>query len=142
MEKRVVYCLALVLFLFPVNLKSMEKTEAEQKSNHSPEENSLYVSAIQFDGLPVLSMAGEEIGKMHGIVTDEESGLIHFFTFRQSSGLGEDIAVPYGGVRFYHEKAVLTVNSERLDSAPQQAGLSDAEFQKSLESHYGIAPAW
>ena len=57
---------------------------------------------------------------------------------------GEDIAVPLEAFSFSAEtnKATLVVDKSMLDNAPQKADLSDAEFQRELQSHYGVSPAW
>nr|WP_306793129.1 PRC-barrel domain-containing protein [Desulfopila inferna] len=154
-EKLLVSTLALLLCIAPTSpLKGMENAEnssgmaypsgsmPDQKSKYSLKAEGTYVTIAKFDGLPVLSRSGEEIGKMQNIVTDKESGLIHYFTLTQSSDSRDQIAVPYGVVRFYSDRAILSVDRDKLDSAPQQDDLSDAEFQKNLESHYGISPAW
>ena len=113
-------------------------------SQESLQQEDQYQTAVEFVGLPVVLLTGEEIGKMQSITTDEQSGLIHFFTITQSSDSGEEseIAVPYGALRFYNDKAILIVERDIVDSAPKQVELSDAEYQEDLQSHYGISPVW
>jgi hypothetical protein len=97
--------------------------------------------------MQVVSQTGVEIGEIKSATTDQNSGKIKFVTISKGGVLGmggEDIAIPFEALRLdqQNEQATLTVNESKLDNAPQQANLSDDEFQRNLESHYGVAPAW
>jgi sporulation protein YlmC with PRC-barrel domain len=157
MEKLFISVFALVLSFAPVSpLHGAEK--AETFSDKSPQSEAMigqdsqeslqledqYQTAVEFVGLPVVLLTGEEIGKMQSITTDEQSGLIHFFTITQAGDSGEEreISVPYGALRFYNDKAILIVERDIVDSTPKQVELSDAEYQEDLQSHYGISPVW
>ncbi len=118
--------------------------EYDKKSDKA---GSASISAEEIEGMKVVSQTGEEIGEIKSAKTDQESGKIKFVTLSKGGVLGmggEDIAVPFEALRFdqQNEQATLTVNESKLDNAPQQANMSDDEFQRNLESHYGVAPAW
>ena len=104
-------------------------------------------SPDELKGMQVVSQAGEELGEIESVTTDPQSGQIKFVTISKGGVLGmggQDIAVPLEAFRIDQasHRATLTVNESKLDSAPQQANMSDDEFQRNLEQHYGIAPAW
>lgn len=105
------------------------------------------MSAEKMEGMKVVSQTGEEIGEIKSAKTDQQSGKIKFVTISKGGVLGmgeEETAVPFEALRLdeQNERATLTVNESKLDNAPQQANMSDDEFQRNLESHYGVAPAW
>ncbi|MGB3221877.1 MAG: PRC-barrel domain-containing protein [Desulforhopalus sp.] len=105
------------------------------------------MSAEEVEGMKVVSQVGEEIGEIKSAKTDQESGKINFVTISKDGVLGmggEDVAIPFEALLFdqQNEQVTLTVNESKLDNAPQQANMSDEEFQRSLESHYGVAPVW
>jgi sporulation protein YlmC with PRC-barrel domain len=113
----------------------------------SDKAGSASISAEEIQGMQVVSQTGEEIGEIKSAKTDQESGKIKFVTVSKGGVLGmggEDIAIPFEALRLdqQNEQATLTVNESKLDNAPQQANLSDEEFQRNLESHYGVAPAF
>ena len=104
-------------------------------------------SAEDLNGFQVFSQTGEELGKITGVRTDEQSGAIQFVTLTKGGFMGmggKDIAVPVEAFTLdrENERATLTVSAAMLDTAPMQANKSDEEFQRELSSHYGIAPAW
>jgi hypothetical protein len=97
--------------------------------------------------MQVVSQTGEKLGEIDSVKTDPQSGQIRFVTITKGGILGmggEDIAVPLEAFRIdqQNQRATLTVNETMLDNAPQQANMSDDEFQRNLEQHYGVAPAW
>lgn len=105
------------------------------------------MSAEEMEGMKVVSQTGEEIGEIKSAKTDHQSGEIKFVTISKGGVMGmgeEETAVPFEALRLdeQNERATLTVNESKLDNAPQQANMSDEEFQRNLESHYGVAPAW
>lgn len=96
-------------------------------------------------GMQVFSQAGAKIGFIKSVHTDPKSGLIKFITISKGgfAGVGnEDIAVPLKAFQIdqTYRRATLTVNEIKLDKAPHQAQMSDDEFQRNLEQHYGVAP--
>lgn len=105
------------------------------------------LSADELEGMKVVSQTGEEIGEIKSAKVDQASGNINFVTISKGGVLGmggQDIAIPFEALNFdqQNERATLTVNESKLDNAPQQANMSDEEFQRNLESHYGVAPAF
>jgi sporulation protein YlmC with PRC-barrel domain len=113
----------------------------------SDKAGSASISAEEIQGMQVVSQTGEEIGEIKSATTDQESGKIKFVTISKGGVLGmggEDVAIPFEALRLdqQNEQATLTVNESKLENAPQQANMSDDEFQRNLESHYGVAPAW
>jgi hypothetical protein len=105
------------------------------------------MSAGEIEGYRVFSPAGEKLGLIRSVNTDSMSGQIKFITIVKGgfAGIGgEEIAVPVQALQIDHtyRRATLTVNESKLDNAPQQAQMSDDEFQRNLEQYYGIAPAW
>ena len=113
----------------------------------SDKAGSASISAEEIQGMQVVSQTGEEIGEIKSATTDQDTGKIKFVTVSKGGVLGmggEDVAVPFEALRLdqQNEQATLTVNESKLENAPQQANMSDDEFQRNLESHYGVAPAW
>ena len=104
------------------------------------------ISAQQLEGMKVVSQSGEEIGKIKDANIDYQTGNLRFVTISKDepSSMNKDFAVPYEALRLdqQNDRAILTVNESKLNNVPQQAGMSDEEFQRKLESHYGVAPAW
>jgi sporulation protein YlmC with PRC-barrel domain len=106
-----------------------------------------FISTEELKGMTVVSQTGEAIGEIESVKVDQQSGEIKFVNISKGGviGMGEqETAVPFEALRFdqQNERVTLTVNESKLDNAPQQANMSDDEFQRNLESHYGIAPAW
>ncbi len=101
----------------------------------------------ELKGLEVISQTGEKLGKIESVNTDPQSGDIRFVTISKGSILGmggKDIAIPKEAFRVdeSNNQVLLTVNKDKLENVPKQANMSDNEFQRDLEQHYGIAPAW
>jgi sporulation protein YlmC with PRC-barrel domain len=106
-----------------------------------------FISAEEIEGMTVVSQTGEELGEIESVRVDPQSGEIKFVNISKGGAIGigeEETAVPFEALRFdrQNERATLTVNESKLDNAPQQANMSDDEFHRNLESHYGIGPAW
>lgn len=104
------------------------------------------MSADKLEGMKVVSQSGEDIGKIKSAHIDNQSGNIRFVTISQDgqAGMGHDTAVPIDALRVdqQNDQATLTVDSSKLDNVPQQANMSDDDFQRQLDSHYGVAPSW
>lgn len=118
------------------------KAEMGQMQTNSPP------SAEKLKGMSVVTEQGEEIGEIQDVTMDAASGKISFVTLSKGGILGmggeKDIAVPLEALRFTPDadRATLIVSKNKLENVPQQADKSNAEFQRELQSHYGISPAW
>lgn len=101
-------------------------------------------TAEEILGMPVVSQDGENLGEIQNITIDTETGRINYVTVRQAgaTGVEEDVAVPLEAFDFTDENARLMVDKNTLDNAPRRSEISDREFQRQLESHYGVSPAW
>ena len=102
-------------------------------------------SADQLDGVKVFLPSGDRIGKIREMNKGEQSGNINYVTLTKGGFLGiagEDVAVPLKAFRFENDRAILTVDLGKLYNAPKQGNRSDDQFQKDLQSYYGISPAW
>ena len=102
-------------------------------------------SADKLEGMEVFSPNGEEIGEISEVNKDQLNGNINYVTVSKGGMLGigdEDVAVPLEAFRFDNDRATLTVDPSKLDSAPRQADLTNEQFQRDLQSHYGVSPTW
>lgn len=103
-------------------------------------------SAEEILGMSVVSRDGENIGEIQDIKLDTRTGRVNYVTVQKGGVMGiggeEGIPVPLEAFQFTQENAKLTVDKSKLDNAPKQSGMSDQEFQRGLQSHYGISPAW
>lgn len=103
-------------------------------------------SAEEILGMKVVSRDGENIGEIQDLKIDTRSGRVNYVTVQKGGVMGiggeEGIAVPLEAFQFTSENAKLTVDKTKLDNAPKQSNMSDQEFQRDLQSHYGISPAW
>ncbi len=104
-------------------------------------------SPAELKGMKVVSQNGDDIGKIEKVTTDPQSGHVKFVTISKGGVLGmggKDIAVPREAFRIDNTKqeVTLTVNESKLNNVPKQANMSDDEFQRNLERHYGVAPAF
>jgi sporulation protein YlmC with PRC-barrel domain len=98
-------------------------------------------------GMKVLSQQGEEIGKIQDVKKDPQTGEVSHVTVSKGGVLGigsQKSAVPLEAFTFSSQtdEAILTVDESKLDNAPQQAKMPDQEFQRELQSYYGISPAF
>ena len=130
--------------------KSGTDTMSTSDSNTMSTSNSA-TSQIQspekLKGMEVVSQTGDKLGKIENVNTDPQSGDIRFVTISKGSVLGiggNEIAIPKEAFRVDQskEQVTLTVNEDKLDNVPKQSNMSDDEFQRNLEQHYGVAPAW
>ncbi|MDW7772095.1 MAG: PRC-barrel domain-containing protein [Desulfobulbaceae bacterium] len=122
-------------------------TQTGQMGEASQYQASNIPSADELKGLKVVSQQGEDLGEIKDVKMDPQSGRISHVTMSKGGILGiggEDIAVPLGAFNFNteQEEATLTVDQSKLDNAPQQAGMSDQEFNRELQDHYGVSPTW
>jgi sporulation protein YlmC with PRC-barrel domain len=96
--------------------------------------------------MPVFDQKGEEIGKIQDISLDTRNGRIQYVAISLNStgeGAEEDIAIPLEAVCFDQDKVVLTIDESKLEGAPKlREHGSDDDFQRDLQSHYGITSPW
>jgi len=103
-------------------------------------------SSQRLISMPVFDQKGEEIGEIQDINLDTRNGKIQYVTISPNgtgAGAEEDIAIPLEVLCFDQEKVVLTIDESILEGAPRLKGPgSDDNFQRDLQSHYGIASPW
>jgi sporulation protein YlmC with PRC-barrel domain len=96
--------------------------------------------------MPIFDQKGEEIGKIQDISLDTRNGKIQYVAISLSSTgarIEEDIAIPLEALCFDQDKVVLTIDESKLEGAPKLKGpVSDDDFQRDLQSHYGITSPW
>ncbi len=156
MEKLSIYCLtSLLTFVLVSSSSAMDQNEPTTEnqppaattleSNGFIEKGDADQKTAELEALPVVLLTGEQVGKIQSVTADEQSGLIHYFTFARQGESGEErkIDVPYGALRIYSDRAVLLlVERAKLDSVPDKSNLSHSEYQENLQNYYGVAPAW
>ncbi len=135
--------LALASSLFATDNYSKDSNDATKSMTGTNQ----VMSPAELEGMKVVSKNGDDIGKIDKVTTDPQSGQIKFVTISKGSVLGmggKDVAVPREAFRIDETKqqATLTVNEDKLENVPQQASMSDDEYQQNLEQHYGVSPAW
>jgi sporulation protein YlmC with PRC-barrel domain len=104
-------------------------------------------SADELKGMKVINQNGEEVGQIAEVNTDSQTGQVNYVTLSRGGVLGvgeKQIAAPVEAFKFDMEQqqAQLTVDQSKLDTAPEQADMDDKSFERELESHYGVSPAW
>ncbi|MFO7713677.1 PRC-barrel domain-containing protein [Desulfosarcina sp.] len=104
------------------------------------------ITADKLQGMTVVSQEGKAIGEIEKITIDKQSGEVQFVTFSRGGILGmggKEVAAPLSAFEFGDEEAILTVDQSKLENVPQQtAEATDSDYQRDLETHYGVAPAW
>jgi hypothetical protein len=119
--------------------------DATQKS-----QTTLFQGAIPADklvGMDVKNQAGKTIGSISGQQADA-SGDIRFLTVSTGGimGMGEkEHLVPTGAFEptAKADALVLKVDENLVKNAPAKTqDISDAEYQRELNEHYGQAPSW
>ncbi len=104
------------------------------------------LSAEKLLGMTIESKKGEDIGEIQDLKFDPKNGRIDFVTVQVGGVLGiggkDGVAVPLEAFRFADDKAKLIVDQNKLNDVPNRANLSNEEFRRDLQSHYGISPAW
>lgn len=122
------------------------KADSQRQSGLTQGQAGQMMTADDLDGMTVVSQEGEDIGKISEITIDKQSGEVSFVTISRGGILGmgaTEIAVPLSAFEFTDDEARLTVNQSKLENVPQQAaGASESDYQRDLETHYGVAPAW
>ncbi|MDA3786541.1 MAG: PRC-barrel domain-containing protein [Deltaproteobacteria bacterium] len=137
--------LSLICSAFAAGEKSADESAGAQQNYQLSQ--SQIPSADELKGLKVINQNGEEIGQIEEVSTDSQTGQINIVTLSRGGVLGmgeEQIAAPVEAFRFDMEQkqAQLTVDQSKLDSAPKQANMDNKSFERKLESHYGVSPAW
>lgn len=109
-------------------------------------ESGQMMTAEKLKGMEVVSQKGEELGEIEKVMIDQQSGEVKFVIISKGGILGiggEEIAAPLGAFEISDEQARLTVDQSKLENVPQQkAEATDSDYQRDLETHYGVAPAW
>jgi len=104
------------------------------------------ITADKLQGMEVVNQEGEELGEIQKITIDKQSGEVQFVTFTRGGILGmgaEEIAAPLSAFEIRDDQARLTVDQSKLENVPQKsADVTDSDYQRDLETHYGVAPAW
>lgn len=122
------------------------KSQQSQSMSQRSQTGGQTQSAEQILGMSVVSRDGEKLGEIQDIKLDTRTGRVNYVTVQKGGVMGiggeEGIAVPLEAFQFTNENAKLTVDKSKLDNAPKQSGMSDQEFQRDLQSHYGISPTW
>ncbi len=126
---------------------SNDETRSVSQTNPVAGSNQDMASPAELKGMEVVSQNGDKVGKIENVTSDPQSGQIKFVTISKGGVLGmgsKKIAVPKEAFRIDQTKqqVTLTVKESKLDNVPQQANMSDDEFQQNLDKHYGVAPAF
>jgi sporulation protein YlmC with PRC-barrel domain len=127
------------------------KSDSQQQAGVTQQQtdqmqSSQIITAENLKGMEVVSQKGEELGKIKKVMIDQQSGEVQFVTIYKGGILGiggEEVAAPLSAFEISDEKARLTVDQSKLENVPQQkAEVTDSTYQRDLETHYGVAPAW
>ena len=122
-----------------MNQTTLNKDQDSQAISHAR-------SAKDLLGMDIQSQKGEDIGEIQDLKIDTKTGRISYVTIQKGGVLGigeeEGIPVPLEAFNFSQDKARLLVDQSKLDNAPKQANMNDAEFRRDLDSHYGVSPSW
>ena len=104
------------------------------------------MTAEKLKGMEVVSQMGEEIGEIEEVMIDQQTGEVKFVIISKGGILGiggEEVAVPLNAFEIINEQARLTVDQSKFENVPQQKPeVTDSDYLRDLESHYGVAPAW
>jgi sporulation protein YlmC with PRC-barrel domain len=137
--------LSLICSAFAASEKSADES-AEMQQTYQLSQSQI-PSADELKGMKVINQSGEEVARIEEVNIDSQTGQVNFVTLARGGmlGMGEkQIAAPVEAFRFDMEQqqALLNVDQGKLDSAPEQADMDDKSFERELESHYGVSPAW
>jgi sporulation protein YlmC with PRC-barrel domain len=138
--------LAAMFLSFP--LYAAEDMQQSGMSKKSAAQLGSSISAKQLLGMKIVSPQGENIGRIEDVKLNTESGRLSFVTISKGGVMGiggDNLAVPLAAfsIDTQNKQATLTVDKSKLDNAPQQqADMSDEEFNRELQSYYGVSPAW
>ncbi len=148
--KKMTVSLVTIMTSLALSISAYATTESQEAATQQDQllqsERSLIRSADKLIGMTIVSRNGEDLGEIQDIKIDIGTGNISHITVTRGGLLGvggtKDIAVPLEAFSFSEDNVRLMVDESKLDSAPQQADMADEDFQRGLESHYGISPAW
>ena len=127
------------------------KSDSQQKAGVTQQQtgkmqSGQMITAEELEGMEVVSQKGEELGEIEKITINKQSGEVQFVTFSRGGLLGmggKEVAAPLSAFEIRDNKARLTVDQSKLENVPQQnSEVTDSEYQRNLETHYGVAPAW
>jgi sporulation protein YlmC with PRC-barrel domain len=104
-------------------------------------------------GESVINRDGEDLGKIHELVIDAQSGRMAYavLSFGGFLGMGSKLfAMPWGAFEFSatEDKLVLNVDREKLKSAPgfekdaKWPDFADRVWGRSVYNYYGYSPYW
>jgi uncharacterized protein YrrD len=104
-------------------------------------------------GESVVNERNEDLGKIHELVLDAQSGRVAYavLSFGGFLGMGTKLfAMPWGAFEFSstEDKLVLNVDKEKLKSAPgfekdaKWPDFADRAWGESVYSYYGYSPYW
>jgi len=110
------------------------------------------VSASKIIGEPVINRQHEDLGKVHELVFDVETGRIAYavLSFGGFLGMGNKLfAMPWKALEFAQDemKLVLNVDKEKLKTAPgfdkeDWPDFADRSWGKTIHSYYGYDTYW
>ncbi len=130
----------------PIYAASDYHNSSSNQTTLNQKQDSQARSARDLLGMDIVSRTGENIGEIQDLKIDTDTGRVSYVTVQKGGVLGiggkEGIAVPIEAFSFSKDNAKLLVDQSKLDTAPKQANMNDAEFRRGLDSHYGISPSW
>ncbi len=128
-------------------LKSDSQPQAgvtQQQTDHM--QSGQMMTAEKLKGMEVVSQKGEGIGEIEEVMIDQQTGEVKFVIISKGGILGiggEEVAAPLSAFGISKEQARLTVDQSKFENVPQQKPeVTDSDYLRDLESHYGVAPAW
>ena len=149
MKKRTISLVAIMASLAltsPVFATGNYQKTTNMNHNQELKVGQTSLSADHLLGMTIESKDGKDIGEIQDIKIDPSNGRIDYVTVQVGGVLGlggkDGVAVPIEAFRFANDKALLTVDESKLKNAPKRANLSDENFRRDLQSHYGISPSW
>ena len=119
----------------------------QQQSDQMQMSQGQIPSAEELKGMKVVNQNGEEIGEITEANQSIETGQVNYVTIAKGGTLGmgeENIPAPVEALSFdsQQQQATLQVDESKLENVPEQAGMDEQSFERELESHYGVAPAF
>jgi sporulation protein YlmC with PRC-barrel domain len=142
--------LAFAIPLYAADTPGLE-SESQQQAGVTQQktdqmESGQMMTAEKLQGMEVVSQKGEGLGKIEEVMIDQQSGEVKFVIISTGGILGiggEEVAAPLSAFDFNNEQARLTVDQSKFENVPQQKPeVTDSDYLRDLESHYGVAPAW
>ena len=110
------------------------------------------ISASKIIGEAVINRKHEDLGKVHELVMDAETGIIAYavLSFGGFMGMGNKLfALPWKALEFSPTdmKLILNVDKEKLKNAPgfdkeNWPDFADRTWGKTIHSYYGFGTYW